>query len=214
MPEIPQIGVWLIFFLPLGSFVAIAFIIRPFLDRYSRMAGVLTVSTVGLSLVLALWALQSLSEVSTLGNDWEAISWLTVGGVDVTVGVLLDPLTAIMLVVVTSVSLLVQVYSTGYMKGDPGYARYFAYMSLFTASMVGVVIASNIVQLYVFWELVGLCSYLLIGFWYQRPAAAAAAKKAFIVTRLGDFGFLLAVLYLVFNAGAVTGNVLDIATIN
>ena len=214
MPEIPQIGVWLIFFLPLGSFVAIAFIIRPFLDRYSRLAGVLTVSTVGLSLLLALWALQGLSVDSTLGNDWEAISWLKVGGLDVTVGVLLDPLTAIMLVVVTSVSLLVQVYSTGYMRGDPGYSRYFAYMSLFTASMVGVVIARNIVQLYVFWELVGLCSYLLIGFWYQRPAAAAAAKKAFIVTRLGDFGFLLAVLYLVFNADAVTGNVLEIATIN
>ena len=214
MPEIPQIGVWLIFFLPLGSFIAIAFIIRPFLDRYSRLAGVLTVSTVGLSLLLALWALQGLSADSTLGNDWEAISWLKVGGLDVTVGVLLDPLTAIMLVVVTSVSLLVQIYSTGYMRGDPGYSRYFAYMSLFTASMVGVVIARNIVQLYVFWELVGLCSYLLIGFWYQRPAAAAAAKKAFIVTRLGDFGFLLAVLYLVFNADAVTGNVLEIATIN
>ncbi|MAG11349.1 MAG: hypothetical protein CMI52_00880 [Parcubacteria group bacterium] len=83
-----------------------------------------------------------------------------------------------MLVVVTGVSLMVQVYSLGYMRGDPGFARYYAYMSLFTASMIGLVLASNIVQLFVFWELVGLCSYLLIGFWYHRPAAAAAAKKA------------------------------------
>ena len=112
----------------------------------------------------------------------------------------MDPLTAIMLIVVTGVSLLIQIYSVGYMKGDESYARYFAYMSLFTASMIGLVLAANIIQLYVFWELVGLCSYLLIGFWYHRPAAAAAAKKAFIVTRLGDLGFLLAIMYLFFNS--------------
>jgi len=100
------------------------------------------------------------------------------------------------------------------MKGDPSYARFYAYMSLFTASMIGLVIASNIIQLYLFWELVGLSSYLLIGFWYQRPAAAAAAKKAFIVTRIGDFGFLLAILYLVFNADSITGNALEISVIN
>ena len=84
-----------------------------------------------------------------------------------------------MLVVVTGVSLMVQVYSIGYMRGDPGYARYFAYMSLFTASMVGLVIASNVIQLYVFWELVGLCSYLLIGFWYQRPSGSRRGEKGF-----------------------------------
>ena len=85
------------------------------------------------------------------------------------------------------------------MARDLSYARYFAFMSMFTASMVGLVLASNIIQLYVFWELVGLSSYLLIGFWYHRPSAAAAAKKAFLVTRLGDFGFLLAILYIFFN---------------
>ena len=106
------------------------------------------------------------------------------------------PLTAMMIVAVSGVSLLVQVYSQGYMKGDSGYARYFAYMSLFTASMLGLVMARGVVQIYVFWELVGLGSYLLIGFWFQRPAAAAAAKKAFLMTRLGDFGFLLAILLL------------------
>ena len=134
--------------------------------------------------------------------DWSPHSWLTVGNFDFALGILMDPLTAIMLVVVTGVSLMVQVYSVGYMRGDQGYARYFAYMSLFTASMIGLVLASNIVQLYVFWELVGLCSYLLIGFWYDRPAAAAAAKKAFIITRIGDLGFLLAIMYLFFNSGS------------
>ena len=197
-----ETGVWLIFFLPLGSFLAIAFVIRPFFNHYSKLAGELTVLTVGVGLVLSIWALGSVvaSDDPTNFAPWAAGHlWLEVGNLVMTVGILMDPLTAIMLVVVTGVSLVIQVYSVGYMKGDPGYARYFAYMSLFTASMVGLVLASNIIQLYVFWELVGLCSYLLIGFWYNRPAAAAAAKKAFLVTRLGDFGFLLGILYLVFN---------------
>ena len=122
---------------------------------------------------------------------------------------MLDGLTTIMLVVVSSVSLLVQIYSTGYMKNDGGYSRYFTYMSLFTASMIGLVLASNLIQMFVFWELVGASSYLLIGFWFNKPAAAAAAKKAFIVTRLGDFGFLLAILYLFFNSGSFLANGLN-----
>jgi NADH-quinone oxidoreductase subunit L len=112
----------------------------------------------------------------------------------VNLGLTVDGLTAIMLIVVTGVSFLVQVYSQGYMAGDRGYSRYFAFMSLFTGSMLGLVLASNILMLFVFWELVGLCSYLLIGFWYERPAARAAATKAFLVTRLGDLGFLSAIL--------------------
>ena len=114
----------------------------------------------------------------------------------------MDPITAIMLVVITSVSLMIQVYSQEYMDQDSGYARYFAFMSLFTASMIGLVVARNIVQLFIFWELVGVCSYLLIGFWYHRPGAVAAAKKAFIITRFGDFGFLLAIMYLYFHVDA------------
>ena len=128
----------------------------------------------------------------------------------------MDPLTAIMLVVVSGVSLMVQIYSVGYMseEGNRAYSRYFAYMSLFTASMIGLVLASNIIQVFVFWELVGLCSYLLIGFWFTRPSAANAAKKAFIVTRVGDFGFLLGILYLFFNQDALAAaglNGMDIA---
>ena len=114
-----------------------------------------------------------------------------------------------MLVVVTGVSLMVQIYSSGYMHGDRGYGRYFAYMSLFTAAMLGLVIADNLLMLFVFWELVGLTSYLLIGFWFQRPAAAAAAKKAFIVTRFGDLGLLAAVLIVWTRFGTF-----DIAAIN
>ena len=213
---IGELSVWLIFLLPLGSFVAIALVIRPFSNRASRLAGYLTVLSVGAGLVLSVWALATVQDSGT-PIEWAPHPWLAVGDLQISLGIILDPLTAVMLVVVTGVSLMVQIYSTGYMKGDPGYARYFAYMSLFTASMVGLVIASNIIQLYVFWELVGLSSYLLIGFWYQRPAAAAAAKKAFIVTRLGDFGFLLAILYLVFNADTFAGagqNPLDISVIN
>ncbi len=196
---ISEQAVWSILFLPLVSFGIIVFFVRPFFNRYSKVAGYLTILTVGASLVLSLWALGSVAgEEGEIA--WDPHSWLTVGNLDISVGILMDPLTAIMLVVATGVSLMVQVYSVGYMKDDPGYARYFAYMSLFTASMIGLVLASNIIQLFVFWELVGLCSFLLIGFWYHRPAAAAAAKKAFIVTRLGDFGFLLAILYFFFNS--------------
>ncbi len=121
--------------------------------------------------------------------------------VTIYLGLIVDSLTAVMLVVVIVVSLMVQIYSQGYMHRDPGYHRYYAWMSLFTASMLGLVLADNLLMLFVFWELVGLCSYLLIGFWFHRPSAADAAKKAFIVTRLGDFGFLAAILALFLNTG-------------
>ena len=195
---ITELGVWLILFLPLGSFAVSALVIRPFYNRHFRLAGYLTILAVGLGLLLSLWALKSVID-NNGAIEFESRRWLEVGHLKMTLGVILDPLTVIMLVVVTGVSLVIQVYSVGYMKGDPSYTRYYAYMSLFTASMVGIDISSNVIQLYAFWELVGLCSYLLIGFWYDRPAAAAAAKKAFIVTRIGDLGFLLAILYLMFN---------------
>lgn len=98
-------------------------------------------------------------------------------------GVLIDPISVMMLVVITTVSLLVHIYSLGYMKGDKGFSRFFAFLSLFTFSMLGLVVATNIFQMYMFWELVGLSSYLLIGYYYTKPSAVAAAKKAFIVTR-------------------------------
>jgi NADH-quinone oxidoreductase subunit L len=123
-------------------------------------------------------------------------SWIVAGDFEASVTALVDPLSAVMLLVVTGVGLLIHIYSIGYMHEDPGYARYFAYLNLFLFSMAMLVLASNFLVLYVFWEAVGLCSYLLIGFWYERDSAANAGKKAFIVNRVGDFGFGLAIMWI------------------
>ena len=125
-------------------------------------------------------------------------------------GILIDPLSSLMLVIVTFVATLVILYSLGYMKGDEGFSRYFAYISLFTFSMLGLVIANNYFQMFAFWELVGLCSYLLIGFWFHKPSAAAASKKAFITNRWADFGFMTGIILLfvyfgTFNFGELSG---------
>jgi NADH-quinone oxidoreductase subunit L len=116
-------------------------------------------------------------------------------------GVLIDPISVMMLVVITSVSFMVHIYSLGYMKGERGFERFFAFLSLFTFSMLGLVVATNIFQMYIFWELVGVSSYLLIGFYYERPSAVAASKKAFIVTRFADLGFLIGILLLSYYTG-------------
>ena len=123
-------------------------------------------------------------------------TWIVAGDFETSATAYVDPLSGIMLLVVTGVGALIHLYSVGYMHGDPGYARYFAYMNLFVFSMTMLVLAGNFLLLYVFWEAVGLCSYLLIGFWYTRPAAAQAGKKAFIVNRVGDFGFGLGIMWL------------------
>ncbi|MCX6680186.1 MAG: NADH-quinone oxidoreductase subunit L [Methanothrix sp.] len=115
------------------------------------------------------------------------------------VGILIDPLALVMLLMVTFVVTLIHIYANGYMNGDPGAARYFAEAALFTASMLGLIFADNLLQLFIFWELVGLCSYLLIGFWYRKPSAAAAAKKAFLTTRVGDVLFLAGIILLYNN---------------
>ena len=119
-------------------------------------------------------------------------------------GILLDPISVMMLIVISTVSLMVHIYSLGYMKGEVGFQRYYAFLSLFTMSMLGLVVATNIFQMYLFWELVGVSSYLLIGFYYTRPAAIAASKKAFIVTRFADLGFLIGILIYGYYAGTYT----------
>ena len=119
-------------------------------------------------------------------------------------GILLDPISVVMLLVISTVSLMVHIYSFGYMKGERGFQRYYAFLSLFTMSMLGLVVATNIFQMYVFWELVGVSSYLLIGFYYTKPAAIAASKKAFIVTRFADLGFLVGILIYGYYAGTYT----------
>ena len=120
--------------------------------------------------------------------------WFQSASFRLTMGLLVDNLASVMLIVVTMVSLLVQIYTHAYMREDPGYSRFYAYLSLFTGSMLGLVIAPNLFQMFYFWELVGVCSYFLIGFWFYKPSAAYAAIKAFVVNRIGDFGFLVGIL--------------------
>lgn len=206
--------VWLIIALPVAAFVLNGTLVRALLGPQSLVAGWITIGAVAGSFALSVAALMSI--VSDGVTIHEQRDWIDIAGFKLTFGILLDQLTAIMLVVVSGVSLLVQFYSQQYMHGDRSYTRYFSFMALFTASMLGLVTSRNIVQVFVFWELVGVSSYLLIGFWMERPSAAAAAKKAFLMTRFGDFGFLLAIIYLFFvNATPEFADVdlLDIPTL-
>ena len=192
--------IWAIFLLPLGSFAFAALVVRPFFNRFSLISGLGTIAALGTALGFSIWTLRSV----ILGHDleFEPIEWLVVGGATIDFGLLIDPLTAVMLIVVTGVSLLVQIYSLGYMKGDPRLDWYYAFHALFIASMLTLVLADNFLLLYVAWELVGLCSYLLIGFWHELPSAREAAKKAFIVTRIGDVGLLIGILLLWSQVGS------------
>ena len=207
---INEAAVWAIVGLPLlGGLVIIAGL-RPWSRSLWQFSGYVGIGTMAGAFALSLWALNSVRGHHGESIGFDPHSWLVVGGAaadgafELTIGVLLDPLSVIMAVVVTGVSMLVQVYSLGYMRKEADaeggafvdYPRYFAYMSFFTTAMLGLVLAYNLIQTFLFWELVGLFSYLLIGFWFHRPAAAAAAKKAFIVTRIGDFGFMIALMWL------------------
>jgi len=181
----------LIPFLPLASFV--------FTFLAGRRLGVrahwVPIITVLVSLVCALKAFQAVRAGQIIDQD--LYTWIESGDLKVSVGFLVDQLTAVMLIVVTSVSSLVHIYSVGYMKGEDGYYRFFSYLSLFTFSMLMLVMGNNFLQLFFGWEAVGLSSYLLIGFYYEKVSAATAGRKAFIVNRFGDFGFSLG-LFLVF----------------
>src|SRR5262245_46029964 len=132
-----------------------------------------------------------------------AYTWMKVGDFQVDVGFLLDPLSSVMILVVTGVGFLIHVYSIGYMAHDHSFRRFFLYLNLFMFAMLTLVLANNFLLMFVGWEGVGLCSYLLIGFWYERPSAAEAGKKAFIVNRIGDFGFILGVLVIFQVAGTL-----------
>jgi len=203
LDRIPEGAAWAIMLLPLGSFSLISLVSLLGLTRGdegraaawpARYSGLVTTTAIALSFLLSLWALDGALDADGARVGFDPHEWVVVEPLDINVGITLDGLTALMLVVVTSVSLLVQVYSQEYMRGDPGYSRYYAFMSLFTTSMLGLVLASSILQMFVFWELVGLCSYLLIGFWFYKESARRAATKAFLVTRIGDVGFLIAIL--------------------
>jgi NADH-quinone oxidoreductase subunit L len=151
----------------------------------------------------ALWSIAILGQALG-GRTYEAnLVWAVMGGRSLQIGYQIDPLTAVMLNVVTIVGSLIFIYSIGYMHGDPRYPRFFAYMSLFAASMLTLVLANNLLLLYVGWEGVGLCSYLLIGFWFERPAAARASMKAFVTTRVGDLFMFIGILLIFFTVGSL-----------
>ncbi|GAB4534633.1 MAG: NADH-quinone oxidoreductase subunit L [Thermodesulfovibrionia bacterium] len=181
----------------------IAFIINIlFGRRYIRdKAHWVAIPAVVVSFILAVSAFIDVHSGETINlNLYE---WIVSGSFSVPIGFLIDPLTAVMLIVVTSISSLIFIYSIGYMHGDGGYYRFFAYLSLFVFSMLMLVMANNFLLLYLGWEAVGLCSYLLIGFWFDRPSAANAGKKAFIVNRFGDFGFGLGVILVFLTFGSL-----------
>jgi NADH-quinone oxidoreductase subunit L len=194
----------LIVLLPLASFLLLGLgssKIKPTVAGLTGTGGLLVIT-----LVSWFTAFQYFSsgnpEIGYKGVDAFSVLWLTfTDQLQVHLGIFLDPLSVMMLVVITTVSLMVHIYSLGYMKGEKGFCRYFAFLSLFTFSMLGLVVATNIFQMYIFWELVGVSSYLLIGFYYERPSAVAASKKAFIVTRFADLGFLIGILILSFHSG-------------
>ena len=167
-----------------------------------------TILGVAASFAMSAWVLWQLVGQGAAPFNEDIYTWFQVGGYEAHVGFLVDNLTAMMMVVVTFVSLLVHVYTIGYMAEDPGYQRFFAYISLFTFSMLMLVMSNNFMQLFFGWEAVGLVSYLLIGFWYRRPTAIFANLKAFLVNRVGDFGFLLGIAAVMYWFGT-----LDYATV-
>ncbi|MBD2304371.1 NAD(P)H-quinone oxidoreductase subunit 5 [Chroococcidiopsis sp. FACHB-1243] len=161
-------------------------------NRLRQLNAVFVISLMGAATALSfaiLW-----SQIQGHAPYTRTLEWAAAGNFHLSMGYTIDHLTAMMLVVVTTVALLVMVYTDGYMAHDPGYVRFYSYLSLFGSSMLGLVVSPNIVQIYIFWELVGMCSYLLVGFWYDRKAAADACQKAFVVNRVGDFGLLLGIL--------------------
>ena len=178
-------------------FPAIAFlIIGPFTRTEKNLSATIAITMMSLAFAFSVFvALATVNYQITMNDPYVMKAlWAQIGDVQLTMGVLIDPLTAMMLVIVTLVSLLVYIYSVSYMEHDEGMGRFFAFISLFSAAMLGLVVSVNFLQLYVFWEGVGLCSYLLIGFYYHKVSAREAAKKAFITTRIGDFGMLVGIL--------------------
>nr|AXU40396.1 NADH-plastoquinone oxidoreductase subunit 5 [Gomphogyne cissiformis var. villosa] len=155
-----------------------------------------------LSIVLFFSVSLSIQQINSSSIYQYVWSWTINNEFSLELGYLIDPLTSIMSILITTVGILVLIYSDNYMSHDQGYLRFFAYMSLFNTSMLGLVTSSNLIQIYIFWELVGMCSYLLIGFWFTRPTAANACQKAFVTNRVGDFGLLLGILGLYWTTGS------------
>lgn len=202
----------LIILLPLAGFIMLGIYGRKY---FKNTSGIIGTTLLLISTALALYtAYGYFFEYGKIDGVYQKLiplkyTWLQFSeGVSIDMGIIIDPISVMMLVVVTFISLMVHIYSLGYMKGDERFPTYYAFLGLFTFSMLGLVISSNIFQIYIFWELVGASSFLLIGYYYDKPSAVAACKKAFIVTRFADVGFLIGILILSFYSGTLDFNIL------
>jgi NAD(P)H-quinone oxidoreductase subunit 5 len=194
---------WLIPVFPLAGamLVGLGLIsLNKFTNGLREINAVLIISLIGAAMVMSFAILTSQFQGHPTYNY--SFEWASAGNFHLSMGYTIDHLTSLMLVIVTTVAMLVMIYTHGYMAHDPGYVRFYAYLSLFSSSMLGLIISPNLVQVYIFWELVGMCSYLLIGFWYDRKGAADACQKAFVTNRVGDFGLLLGMLGLYWATGS------------
>ena len=185
---------WIIPFIPLPTpmLIGVGLLLFPTAIKNLRRMWVFP-SVLLLSIVMIFSAhifIQQINNSSIYLSVW---SWTINNDFSLEFGYLIDPLTSLMLILITTVGIMVLIYSDNYMSHDQGYLRFFAYMSFSNTSMLGLVTSSNLIQIYFFWELVGMCSYLLIGFWFTRPIAATACQKAFVTNRVGDFGLLLGI---------------------
>lgn len=198
--------------LPLITFVVLGLFGKKYFKSFSGILGTLSLLVSAVLSLMAAW--QYFTGAGKAGDVFQKITvlkqtWLPFSqDLSIDMGILLDPVSVMMLVVVTFVSLMVHIFSMGYMKGEERYATYYAFLSLFTFSMLGLVLSCNLFQIYIFWELVGVSSFLLIGYYYSKPSAVAAAKKAFIVTRFADLGFLVGILILSYHSGTLDFNLL------
>src|SRR5713226_9183652 len=205
---------FLVILFPIAAFALIIF----FLYRFPRVSGLTAIAGIfGAGVVSYGILLQALNVGPELAkNPFIArVNWFAAGSTMFTMGWMIDPLVAVTLVMVTTVCLMIFIYSQGYMHGDPRYSRFFAYVSLFATGMLGLVVSSNLLELFVFWEIMGLCSYLLIGFWSVRlpneehiddaqlVRASNASKKAFLTTRVGDVIFFIGMIWLYFRVGSL-----------
>jgi NAD(P)H-quinone oxidoreductase subunit 5 len=194
MPQASEIA-WLIPVFPLigAVFSGLGLICANKKINNSReIVSISLLSFVGVSAVISYKTL--IEQINGYQSVEKLFVWASAGDFTIPMGFVLDPLGSVMLTLVTTITLLVMIYSHGYMSHDKGYVRFFTYLALFSSSMMGLIISPNLLEIYVFWELVGMCSYLLVGFWYDRDGAANAAQKAFVVNRVGDFGLLLGIL--------------------
>ncbi|HVM62321.1 MAG TPA: NADH-quinone oxidoreductase subunit L [Verrucomicrobiae bacterium] len=192
MGRFPICSVWILLFSPLVAAALITLVT----GKNKALSAALSIGAILLSFTLSL-RLFWLFAFKGIQHQPHPFPWLVIGNsVRIEFGMTTDALALLMLLVVTGVGSAIHFYSLGYMKGDPGFSRFFACMSLFTFSMLGIVISSNFIQIFIFWELVGVSSYLLIGFWFEKPSAAEAGKKAFLTTRIGDVGMMLGILLL------------------